>query len=100
MHDFPRDPNSSFNHIDNEAIRVAVISLVDGIDATLHGGFSSDFSAMVAGDKSWNVVNMLKLGAICAFVKGLDDADYNAALIKQGLADRGWSPDKRYVPTR
>jgi len=99
MHDFPRDPTSSFNHIKADAVRDAVIALAEGVFDRPGDAHSNDFQTMLDGEGGWNVIEVLKIGAASAFLKGLDESDYNAALVKQALADRGWAPQVSSVPT-
>jgi len=92
MHEFPRDPNSSFNHITRSAIRSAVVALAEGVIGQTQDAQSRDFHLMLKEQGGWNAIEVLKIGAVCAFMKGLDETDYNAALVKQALADYGWIP--------
>ena len=91
--DFPRDPNSAFFHITTDAIRDAVMTLAEGTDTRRYEVRNRYFQAMVEGKGGWDIVEMLKLGAVSAFMKGIDDTDYNAALVKQALVDYGWHVD-------
>lgn len=104
MRDFPRDPLSSYGHISSDAIRESVIALAEGVYPVADTAPSASYQAMTTGAGGWHVVEMLKLGAVCAFVKGLDGSDYNAALVRQGLADYGWAmldqPSPNGAPSR
>jgi hypothetical protein len=89
---FPRDPDSAFDHITGAAIRASVLKLAEGLEDR----FASDrhFDAIQRDLGGWNVVEVLRTGAVCVIVKGLDPTvDYDAALVRQGLIDHGFAPE-------
>ena len=95
MHDFPRDHNSSYNLIESDAIRKAILELADGLEHVEGVRSNRSFVAMEAEQGGWHVVEALKIGAICAFMKGLGTEDYSAALVRQALSDYGWEPESK-----
>lgn len=92
MTTFPRDPNSAFNHITSEAIGQSVQSLLtDGFRQRALDGNDRHIKALLDGVGAWNIIEVLKVGATCAFLNGLGEEDYHAALLRQALRDHGFA---------
>ncbi len=93
MFDFPRETESGGAHINSTAVSESVRRLaarVPSLEARVreHG---RPLSAMFDGQGGWSVIDALELGAAAAFLLRLDpETDYDAALVRQGLADRGY----------
>lgn len=85
---FPRDPNSRFDHITFQAVSDSVRRLLEGLEQAF---FHDDRNVRMwlRGEQGWDVVDLLKVGAACAFLKKIDpETDYDAALVHQALSDR------------
>jgi hypothetical protein len=85
---FPRDADSRFNHITFQAVSDSVRRLLEGLEqAFVHDDLN--VRRWLRGEQGWDVSELLKVGAACAFLKKLDpETDYDAALVHQALSDR------------
>lgn len=92
---FPRDAGSALNSITRAAIAEAVTRLLQGLEE----GFWHDdtqLRCMMRGEQDWQVNDILKVGAACAFLKKLDPkTDYDAALVHQALGE--WLANQRRI---
>ncbi|MBR0793081.1 hypothetical protein JQ631_28745 [Bradyrhizobium manausense] len=71
-------------------VRGAVLRLANGMEDKL-AEHDPNFRAALASETGWNLFELLKIGAVCAFIKGIDinAPSHDAAVVLTGLANRG-----------
>ncbi len=79
-------------HLHPVQVRDLVLRLlqdVEGPAERARDGHDPDLLAMLSGQGGWNMVNMLRTGAMCAFLKSLPVDHPDVVLLRQGLAAYG-----------
>ncbi len=91
-HEFPRESTSAAGFIAFDAIATSVARLCEGMDREFGDHLLSNrhYQIMKAGESGWMVSEVLKVGLVAGALKGLSDTDYDYALVRAALIQRGY----------
>ncbi len=79
-------------HLEPIEVRDLVQRLLQGVEGPAErarNGNDPDLFAMLSGQGGWNMVNVLRTGALCAFLKSLPVDHPDVVLLRRGLAAYG-----------
>ncbi len=79
-------------HLAPRDVRDLAMRLLQGVEGPTErarNGQDPDLAIMLAGQGGWNMVNVLRTAAMCAFLKSLPVDHPDVVLVRQGLAAYG-----------